>query len=161
MNEVLKAISAAPQIIAELETNNLVIKQQISETKDTMDGIKKSTWAEVASEKDENGKKAFPNADLRDAEVERRLSESDQYQKCVLSLKAFEGARAKNEIELQQVNNQFSVDRYRIRLYTAEKIQSAALAFNQGINTLHSLGSLLTSIKTPQEAAPMQDECPF
>lgn len=158
MNEVLKAISAAPKIIAELENKNLTIKQQLSEIKEAMDGIRKSTWAEVAAEKDENGKKVFPNAELRDIEVERRLSENERYHKCDINLKVFEDTKVRNEIELQQITNQFSVDRYKIRLYTAEKIERAAGSFCQGVSALHHLGAIIAAFK-PNNS--MQEDCPF
>ena len=40
MDDLLKAISAAPKAIAELETKSLVIKRQIGEVREAIEGIK-------------------------------------------------------------------------------------------------------------------------
>lgn len=157
MHELLKAISDAPQAIAGLENENLDIKRQAAKIKDQMDSIRKSTWAAVANEK-EDGKKVYPNAEMRDIEVENRLAENNLYQETVISLEVFETQKARNEIKLQQLVNQFSVDRYKIRLYTAEQTERAARTFNEGLSTLYNLGSLYTSFKA---GITQEENCPF
>ncbi|KUG02599.1 hypothetical protein ASZ90_019967 [hydrocarbon metagenome] len=160
MENILKAISEVPGTIASLESDNLEIKRQCSKLKEQMDGIRKSTWAEVANEK-EDGKKVYPNAEMRDIEVERRLAESNDYQENVISLEVFEAQKARNEIKLQQLINQFSVDRYKLRLYTAEKTERAATTFNEGLNTLYHLGKIITTFKAIPEFMPREENCPF
>lgn len=161
MDELLKAITAAPKAIAEHEAKSLVLKGQIGEVKEAIEGIKKSTWAEVASEKDESGKKAYPNSELRDIEVEKRLQQNKQYQKLVSSLKVLEESKAKTEIEIQQLTNQFSADRYRLRLYTAEKMERAASSFNQGIETLYHLAKLFSAAQAMPKPGFVPEDCPF
>ena len=82
MDDLLKAISAAPKAIAELETKPCY---QANRAKygEAIEGIKKSTWAGVASQKDESGKKAYPNSELRNIEVEKRLQQNERYQKWI------------------------------------------------------------------------------
>ncbi len=161
MENILKAISEAPKAIADMETDNLEIKRQCSKLKEQMDGIKKSTWAAVANEK-EDGKKVYSNAEMRDIEVEKRLSENNQYQECIISLDVFESQKARNEIKLQQLVNQFSVDRYKLRLYTAEQTERAARTFNEGLSTLYNLGNLITAFKAiPGGLMSQEESCPF
>ncbi len=160
MENILKAISEVPGTIASLESDNLEIKRQCSKLKEQMDGIRKSTWAEVANEK-EDGKKVYPNAEMRDIEVEHRLAESNDYQENVISLEVFETQKARNEIKLQQLINQFSVDRYKLRLYTAEKTERAATTFSEGLNTLYHLGKIITTFKAIPEFMPREENCPF
>ena len=161
MDDLLKAISAAPKAIAELETKSLVIKQQIGEVREAIEGIKKSTWAEVASQKDESGKKAYPNSELRIIEVEKRLQQNERYQKWISSLKVLEESKAKTDIEIQQFTNQFSADRYRLRLYTAEKMERAASSFSQGIETLYHLAKLLSAAQAMPKPSFVPEDCPF
>lgn len=154
-------IEEYPQAIAEIEKKGLELKFQAQRAKDSMDRIKRAIISEVAGEKDEAGKKKFSNAEAREIEVESRLAEEPAYQDLVQLLSKVEEDRATNEINLQQLKDEFSVTRYKLRLLTAEKTEQASIHFCEGLKILSGLGDIIKSLTKINQQEQPEETCPF
>jgi hypothetical protein len=166
MHNTLKEITAAPALIKESELKILEFKNVIAETKKQMDFIKRNTACEVASEMVEGNKKAFPNAESREAETEKRLLQNDKYLELQSSLAQAETQRSEEEINLRYITDTFSANRYKVKLYTADKVERAATNFLGAVQIAAGLSELLskfgsinpTSLDSTKEKF---DDCPF
>lgn len=144
-----------PSAIADLETKGLALKNRAQSLKDKLDTIKNQFMSEIASAVDENGKKMFSNAEAREIELAKRLQEDGKYQSLLNQLSDIENERAENEIALDKIKAEFSVERYKLRLRTAEQIEQASKHFVEGLKIVAGLGNLISQLA--QQSPPIKN----
>ena len=148
-----------PAAIADLETKGLALKNRVQSLKDKLDTIRNQFISEIASAVDENGKKMFSNAEAREVELARRLKEDEEYQSFLKQLSDIENEKAENEIALEKLKAEFSVERYKLRLKTAEQVERASKHFAEGLQIVAGLGNLFQQLtqQTPSARTIVDD----
>ncbi|WP_054692462.1 hypothetical protein [Syntrophomonas palmitatica] len=157
----LEKLSGYPSAIAGLEKNGLALKNKAQSIKTRLENIKAQFQADIALAKTEDGKKAFSNAEARDIELSKRLSGSEEFQNLSGQLDAVEKERAENEINIEQLKGEFSVERYKLRLQTADKMEQASLHFTEGLQILSGLGNLFKLLTQNPPQTTSEDEYDF
>ena len=143
MQNVIKEMTMMPELIQQSDLMILELKNSLTRVKEQMNTICKAIACEVAAET-EGGKKAFSNAEAREAETDKRLQKNEAFQKLKESFYDWDNKKAQEEIGLQNAKDIFSVNRYKVRLYTADKLEKSARDFLGGIQILSSLGDFAT-----------------
>jgi hypothetical protein len=148
-----------PGAIAELETRGLALKNRAQSLKDKLDAIKNQFISEIASAVKEDGKKMFSNAEAREIELANRLKEDEEYLSFLKQLSDIETEKAENEIALERVKGEFSVERYKLRLRTAEQVEQASKHFAEGLQIVAGLGNLFQQLtqQTPSARTIVDD----
>lgn len=147
-----------PGAIAELETRGLALKNGAQSLKDKLDTIRNQFISEIASAVKEDGKKMFSNAEAREIELANRLKEDEEYQSFLKQLSDIENEKAENEIALERVKGEFSVERYKLRLRTAEQVEQASKHFAEGLQIVAGLGNLLKQLTQQNPPAKVIDD---
>lgn len=152
-----------PAAIAELEIKGLALKNRAQSLKDKLDAIKNQFISEIASAVKEDGKKMYSNAEAREIELANRLKEDEEYLSFLKQLSETENERAENEIALERVKGEFSVERYKLRLKTAEQVEQASMHFAEGLQIVAGLGSLFKQLtqNPPAKTAEKFDDIEF
>ena len=96
----------------------------------------------------------FSNAEAREIELAKRLQEDGKYQSLLNQLSDIENERAENEIALDKIKAEFSVERYKLRLRTAEQIEQASKHFVEGLKIVAGLGNLISQLA--QQSPPIK-----
>jgi len=135
-----------PLAIADLQSKGLELKINAQSLKEKLDAIKNQFMSEIASAVDENGKKMFSNAEAREVELAKRLKEDEEYQSFLRQLSDIENKRAENEIILEKTKAEFVVERYKIRLKTAEQVEQASKHFAEGLKIVAGLRDLISQL---------------
>ncbi len=167
MQNIIDEMARAPEQIKKTELNILELKNEAMSIKEQLDGIRRAIACEVAASLTDDGKKAFSNAEAREAETEKRLQQDETYQKLKNSLQALETKKAEEEIGLQCLRDVFSVNRYKVRLYTADKVEKAASAFYGGMTIVDKLENILSFTNKAanqsyrDETITIPEDCPF
>lgn len=145
-----------PGAIAELETRGLALKNGAQSLKDKLDTIRNQFISEIASAVKEDGKKMFSNAEAREIELANRLKEDEEYQSFLKQLSDIETEKAENEIALEKIKAEFSVERYKLRLKTAEQVERASKHFVEGLQIVAGLGNFI-KLLAQQNPSPNKD----
>ena len=145
-----------PAAIADLETKGLALKNRAQSLKDKLDAIKNQFISEIASAVKEDGKKIFSNAEAREIELANRLKEDEEYQSFLKQLSDIENEKAENEIALEKLKAEFSVERYKLRLKTAEQVERASKHFVEGLQIVAGLGNFI-KLLAQQNPSPNKD----
>lgn len=165
MQLMINQISEAPQRIQQAELKILEQASAIAEMKKTMNRISKATICAVASEVDGSGKKVYTNAESRDHETENRLLLNEEYQQLKKAMSEAEYKKSQEEIGLQCIKDEFSSNRYKVRLQCASKIEKASENFLGGMQILAGLDKMLTQLSNPapstRKAQEMPLDCPW
>lgn len=165
MQLVINQVTEAPQKIQEAELKVLEQTGVIAEAKKIMNSISKTTYCDVASEVDENGKKIYTNAEAREHETEKRLELNEEYQQQEKTLSEAEYKKSQEEIGLQCIKDEYSSNRYKIRLQCASKVEKASENFLGGMQILAGLDKLISQLSNPspgtQVAQEMPPDCPW
>ena len=148
-----------PAAIADLETKGLALKNRAQSLKDKLDAIRNQFISEIASAVKEDGKKMFSNAEAREIELANRLKEDEEYLSFLKQLSDIETEKAENEIALERVKGEFSVERYKLRLRTAEQVEQASKHFAEGLQIVAGLGNLFQQLtqQTPSARTIVDD----
>jgi hypothetical protein len=150
MQNVIKEMTMMPELIQQSGLRILELQNSISKVKKQMSTICKATACEVAAEM-VDGKKAFGNAEAREAETDKRLQKNEVFQKLEDSLCDWDNKKAQEENGLQNARDIFSIIRYKVRLYTADKMENAARDFLGGMQILSGLGDFSTLEKAAED----------
>lgn len=145
-----------PLAIADLQSKGLELKINAQSLKEKLDTIKNQFMSEIASAVDENGKKMFSNAEAREVELAKRLKEDEEYQSFLKQLSDIENEKAENEIALEKLKAEFSVERYKLRLKTAEQVERASKHFVEGLQIVAGLGNFI-KLLAQQNPSPNKD----
>ena len=148
-----------PAAIADLETKGLALKNRAQSLKDKLDAIRNQFISEIASAVKEDGKKMFSNAEAREIELANRLKEDEEYLSFLKQLSDIETEKAENEIALERVKGEFSVERYKLRLRTTEQVEQASKHFAEGLQIVAGLGNLFQQLtqQTPSARTIVDD----
>jgi len=160
MQLIINQISEAPQRIQQAELKILEQANIIADMKKNMSSISKATLCAVASEVDGSGKKVYTNAESREHETEKRLLLNEEYQQLKKAMSEAEYKKSQEEIGLQCIKDEFSSNRYKIRLQCASKIEKASENFLGGMQILAGLDKLLTQLSNPAPSAQVTQEMP-
>lgn len=102
--EIEKELINTTEILDKFTLNQLHINRKISSLSNTVEKIKIENMAEIAFERDSDGKKRYPNEDSRNSECTRRINIIPAYKSCIQKLE--ELRTEKEEVDLE-IHNKY------------------------------------------------------
>lgn len=134
--DIIDKLNTLPSQIKEVSLKLLEITEKIPVLKKEINVLRKETALAVANDTSA-GRKNFPNAETREIETQRRLDENEQYQTLANNLEALEHDKAILEIELKNLNDEFSSNRYKAKMFVSDKTDAASYRFERAANSFH------------------------
>ena len=121
MKQIEQDMPIVVEAIKSKQLQILEIKNQQLEAEMLLDFEKSKLSREISEALDEKGKKKFNNAEVREVELNLRISGNEGIKSMVVDLKKVETDVQKEEIELHYLENKFKMMRYLVRLFSAEQ----------------------------------------